>query len=169
MEEKELLINTTPPACIFKENQLNRFSKIFSNMTLACVALIGIALLASLITPLLLVVALFAIFLVALVMIIFTIGLIFLAADSPIYKVFEFMGNVAKAGDILGEISAICINSTKWISLAGIIVSVASIVFVSLSKSRGKVRSIALTSIALIVFLLIFILHLITGGMMWQS
>lgn len=104
-------------------------------------------------------------FIVIICLSVFTIGLIYFADNNPIPKLFEFIQTIGDSSEKFLNFTKICFNMTKWIALAGIIFSIASIVFTVLTKRSSKVPKIVLFSLLIVIFVVIFAFQLITGGL----
>lgn len=163
------VIKTEPSAAVFLEMRVCRLSKIFLNMTVAAFVLTLLALLSSVLAPVAYAVALIAVLafvlISILVTVIFTFGVILLVSDGPVQKLWEFMTGFAESGDSVMTVTAMLFNSAKWISLAGMVLSLISAIFICLSKS-SRYKAVKLIFLALLTVMLgiVFVFYLITGG-----
>ena len=156
------------------EARIYRFGRIFFNMALTCLILVVIALLSVLITPVLYLVALlvllFLIILVAIACAICTFGFIFFSPDNPVAQLEAFTGQFAtNGGDVIYDVIRFCVNAANCLSVVGILASVLGIVFVALSKGKGKAGKIVVFSITITILGGILAFQLITGGTQWQA
>jgi len=154
------------PNNMLKQLRLQRFSKIFFNMAIATSILVFIALLSSLITPLLYFFALVVLIIVVMGLIIFTAGAAFFMPGNPVGIVWGLLSGLVSSGESMSEFVKFCFNITKWISIVGIVLSVIAIVFLSITKSKQKfVVKIIVLSILILVLGVVFAFQMLTGGM----
>lgn len=171
MEEKEVqfVTNTAPSAKILTKAKYHRFGNIFYNMSIACLSLILVALLSTLVMPLLWMFAFLVLFLAAIAIVVFTLGLVLTNPNNPATKIFELIGSLSEASGNMESILEFCLSMTKWFSIVGIIASIVSIVFISLKKGKSWVGKIIFLAIIIAILAIVIILHLITGGQLWQN
>ena len=167
--EEEIVINPSPPNEILNKLKYRRFANIFFNLSMTTIGLSFFAFLSTLITPLLFVGAIAILFFVVIIMIVFTLGAVFAIESKPVAKVWGVLSSLINSGDAVGNITVFCFNVTKWISVAGIATSIISLIFMSLSKCKGKVAKIVLLCVSLVISGVILALHLLTGGIPWQN
>ena len=98
---------------------------------------------------------------------IFSLGFVLTIPDNILGKLWALLGNLLNSGDSMGVFIAYCFDISKWLSLVGAIVSAISIVFIALTKRRNKTTKIVILSILMALFLVYFILQIITGGVQW--
>ena len=91
--------------------RVHRFGSIFFNIAVACLVLVGIAILATIITPVLYVGLLFAVFAVWLIMVVFTIGLVYVIPNNPATKIWSFLGELVKFNQGEKFFNFICVIS----------------------------------------------------------
>ena len=164
MESKEI-ISPMAPAHILRQAHVDRFTNIFSNMAVTMSCLILVALLSSILGPVLYLFAVVVLFLVMGCMVVFTMGTVFVIPGNPIAKVWGVLQKVIKGGDSITNIAQICLNATKWLALAAIIASVIGIAILTLSKKPSKVGRIVLLSILIVLNAAVFAFQIVTGGM----
>ena len=167
MEEKVIKTNDTPPAKMIVENRINRFGKIFFNFAITVAFLTLFAFLSTLLTPILYIFVLAVLFCVICGIFIFSLGFVLTIPDNILGKLWALLGNLLNSGDSMGVFIAYCFDISKWLSLVGAIVSAISIVFIALTKRRNKTTKIVILSILMALFLVYFILQIITGGVQW--
>lgn len=169
---EETIVETTnvaPPTKLIVENRLNRFGKIFFNMAITAASLTLFALLATIITPVIYLVALAVLFGIICVIFICSLGLVLAIPDNILTKLWSLLGFVMDSGGSMGSISAFCFNISQWFALAGMILSALGIVFISLTKRKNKTTKIIALSILTTLLLGVFLFFVITGGMQWQG
>ena len=159
-------IENLPPKGMLNQLRLQRFSKIFFNMAIATSVLVFIALLSSVVTPLLYICALVVLIIVGVGLILFTAGGAFFIPGNPVGIIFGLLSGLASNSDLMGEFVKFSFNITKWISVVGVVLSVIAIVFLSINKSKQKfVTKIVALSILILVLIAIFAFQMLTGGM----
>lgn len=165
MEEKEILTaNSLPPANILNEQRLNRFGNIFTKMAITSAILMLLALLSTMITPILFVCVILVLFTAVILMVVCTFGAVFAIESKPVEKVWSLLKNVLNSGDSMERILVFCMELSKWIAIAGAVASAIAIVFVAVSKATRKTSKIIWLSIGIVLFVLYFIINIITGG-----
>ena len=165
MEES---LNIELPAKYIAHLRLNRFNNIFFNMSIGLMSIMLIALFSSLIGPVIYFFFVVFLLMVMACMIIFTFGAIFAVPENPVSKIWSFFQVIINANDSVMKITQFCFNSTKWLSLAGVISSVIGIVLISVSKCGGKVGKIIALSFFILIFVAVFVFQVLTGGVQWQ-
>lgn len=168
MDEKSGMKAYLPPSKQEKEARLYRFSRIFFSMAITCLVLVVLALLSSVLAPVLYFLGLMILGLVfvilAIVFAIFTFGLIFAIPDNPVSVLANFIGDFAESGGNLYNVLLACWYAGLCISVAGILASVLGIVFVALSKGKAKAFKLVFLSILIAVFGGILAFQLFAGG-----
>ncbi len=168
VENKDLTgtIDNAPPAGMLNQLRLQRFAKIFFNLAIAVSVLIAIALLSTVVTPLLFIFALIILIIAVIGLILFTAGAAFFMPGNPVGLLWGLLSGLVGSSDSMGEFVKFCFNITKWISVVGVVLSAIAILFLSVSKSKQNfVVKIVVLSILIVVMIAIFVFHMLTGGM----
>lgn len=168
MDEQSGMKSYLPPSKQEKEARLYRFSRIFFSMAITCLVLVVLALLSSVLAPLLyffvLMILGVVLIILAIFFAVFTFGLIFAIPDNPIAVLAGFISDLAESGDHLYTALVVCWYVGLGISVAGILISILGIVFVALSKGKAKVFKIVFLSVLIAVFGGILAFQLFVGG-----
>ena len=164
------VIKSVPPSAVVAEMRVFRLSKILFNMTVAIAVINILALLSSIIAPItyafVLIAVLLFVLLAILLMTVFTFGIVFAIPDGPVQKLWGFLTRFTDSGESVMNVTMILFNSSKWLSLIGIILSVLSALFICLSKSSTfKAAKVTLLVFLTVIFGAVFAFQLITGGM----
>lgn len=168
MENKEITtpIENVPPKGMLVQSRLQRFDKVFFNLSIAASVLVLVALLSSFVTPMLFLFALVVLFGVLLALIVFTAGTAFFMPGNSVGIIWSLISKLVGSGEAMTEFVAFCFNITKWISIVGVVLSAIAIVFMSINKNKqhfvGKIITLSIL-IALLIF--VFVFQVVTGGM----
>ena len=156
------------PSRLMSNMRLDRVGRICFNMGVACGVLILVALLATIVMPLLQMLLIVGTFTVVVAMVIFTLGMVFVMPNSPIGKVWDFLGNLTNSSFAMDAVG-VMITAIPYICFAGIISSIFSIIMLSISKQKGWVGKLVTICIFAVIMLVIIILHFVSGGALWQN
>ena len=164
MEIQEAKKSDFLPTKIINNERRNRFAKIFFNMGIACAILILCALLSLIIAPVFYTFAIVVIFGAIVVIVVFSIGTVFVFGENIVMKLWDLLTLIINSGDKMEIIANYSFIISKWLSVAGIVISAIGIVFLAINKNKGKVTKIITLSIMLVIFIVVLIFNLITGG-----
>lgn len=168
VENKEVIepLDNAPPTGMLTQSRLQRFGKIFFNMSIAACVLIAIALLSTVATQLLFIGGLLVLGTALIGIVIFTAGAAFFMPGNPVGFIWGLLAALVNSSDSMGEFVKFCFNITKWISLVGIVLAAIAITFISINKSKQNFATkIVVLSIFIIAFAVVFAFQMITGGM----
>ena len=140
---------------------LNRFSKVFFIIAIIVAVLTLLALAMSVLTPLLTVVIMVVIILAIILIVVCTLGTIFATDKNPIPKLWSAFKSVSNSTNLVKKISQICLICAKWLSLAGVILAIISLVLVSASKCKYKVLKIIVLALLAIILGVFFIYQIV--------
>jgi hypothetical protein len=101
---------------------------------------------------------LFAMFL----MIVFTLGTVFVMESKPLAKIWSVFTKLIDSSDSMTNITQFCLSVSQWVSLAGMVMATAALVFASIGKSKSKVLKIVLNAIFLALFTFVFIFQMVS-------
>ena len=161
MENQEIEIKQSiPPKNILKQSRYFRTSNIFFNLSVTSIILVFVALLSTVLTPLLYFFAVVALFLAIIMLVIFTLGIVFAVPGGLVQKMWSLLTSMVSNSDTIMNITKFCFNSTKWLSIVGVVASVLSIVFIALSKVKNKVWKIILLGILIVIFCVVFVFQM---------
>lgn len=171
MEEENIQVvtNSAPPAILAKQAKYNRFGRIFYNLALTSLTLDLIALLSMVLGPIMLLFAIVVLFLAVAAMVVFTFGTVLLNPGNPASRLWSLLGSIMDSADGINTFVGFCVEMTKWISILGLVASICSIVFISLNNSKGKTGKLVFLIINIVVLAIVLILHLASGGQLWQN
>lgn len=164
MEIQKELKNNFLPTKIINQERKNRFAKIFFNMSITCAILILCALLSLIIAPVFYMFAIVLLFGAIVVIVVFSIGTVFVVGENIVTKLWEILTLIINSGDKMGIIASYSFIISKWLSVAGIVISAIGIVFWAINKKDGRVAKIITLSIMLAIFIVVLIFNLVTGG-----
>ena len=157
--------NISVPKHVLCDLRRQRLGRIILNMTVFCAVLDLLALLSTVITPILYLLLVVINLLAIISLVFFTLGMVFLIHDGPVQKLWDYLKMLTDSSDGIMDTVRLTFNSTKWISLVGIVLAVASILFIITGKGRYKALKIAALVVLILVFGVILLFQLITGGM----
>lgn len=163
-QEVKTLENNLPSANFAGREKRNRFGKIFYNMSIGCLSGVLFAFLSTLISPLLYIGALAILFCIVIVMVVFSLGAVFAMESKPVATVWGWLSNVANSGDVMQKVMAVCFEISKWLAIAGVVISAVAIVFVAIGRGKGKVGKLVFLSISVVALLVVFIIQMLSGG-----
>lgn len=150
------------------EIRKNRFSKIFSNIAYTSAILALIALLATLVVPLLNFLAIVILFIIIACIVIFSFGAVFAIENNPVPRLWEILSNLTNQ-ETTFKIVDICVKSTLYISIIGICFAVAALLMTIFTKKNKKAGSIVGLSIIIGILVIYLIIYFVLGGSIWQS
>ncbi len=150
---------------MLRQTRIDRLMNIFFRMAITMFCLIWAALFSSLLGPVLYFTIIVILLLVMGCMLVFTLGTIFAMPGNPLGKVWGFFQKLTNGSDSVLGLTQICFNATKWLALAGIILSVLTIVMLAMNRHPSKVGKIVWLSIFIVVSAIVFAFQIITGGM----
>ena len=145
--------------------RMDRFSRIFFNISLTCMILAFVALSSTFVLPFALMFIATITFIIILGMILLTFGTIFLAENNPIGGMWEFLTKIFESSFATDAIEY-CMKVLPYITIIGLAISALSILFIALSRKKGWIGRLVAVSIFALVLIIILILYFFVGGKM---
>ena len=169
--EKETVQQQVPmeiPSRFLAKTRLDRLGRIFFNLGITCGSFIFVALLSSVLLPLLQIFLITVTFIVMAAMVVFSMGTVLFISDSPIYKVWEFFVQTTQSKFSLETVEKL-FQAVPYVCMVGLAISALSIVFLSISRQKGWVGKVVAISIFIAVMVFTLIFSFVQGGSLWQN
>ena len=165
-ENKEVLtINHNFSPKFNRSLRMDRFARIFFNLTVAAVVIASLAAIATIFIPLaqLFLIVLVLIFLLGII--VFTFGAAFAMPGNPVGQVWEFLGKITKF-DSMSTLITHIINAIPYVCIVGLVTSVVALFLAIFNKYKREVGRIVALSIFIVLLIVGIIIFFALGGCM---
>lgn len=157
----------TIPGKVVTQHNLQRTGNVFFHIAIACVIVSALAILSSLLVPvvygLVVILALFA----CLLLVVFTFGLAFVQQDTnPAHDLLSSIwGFITNSGESMTLLPAAILSIVPYVSIVGIAVSCLSILMLCLGRAQGKTGKIVGVCIISVVCVAILLVYYLVGAL----
>ena len=174
MEEKSLeqeieQENTLITKDYLTEMSRQRLAKILYHLTITAgimaPSVLLLILLGSTMGGMFYMVVFFVAILVSMVLIVCTLGLIFFEESNFLGKMWEFIGSFSNVSEKMFDMIGICFEIANYVSFVGIGIGALTIVVLSFTKKKGKVKNIVWSSILTGLMVLYIIIFFVGGAL----
>lgn len=174
MEEKSLeqeieQENTLITKDYLTEMSRQRLAKILYHLTVTAGIMVPSLLLLIILGPtmggMLYMVVFFVAIIVSMVLIFCTLGLIFFEESNFLGKMWEFIGSFSNVSEKMLDMIGICFEIAKYVAFVGIGIGALTIVALSFTKKKGKVKNIVWSSILTGLMVLYIIIYFVGGAL----
>lgn len=169
MEENNTQVQLSLPNNLISQMRSDRFARIFTNMSITCGVLLILALLSTVVVPLLQIITVLILLVIMLCMVVLTFGTIFLAPNNPVGVVWGIFEKVSKSSESMLDVVKYCLSAIPYLSIIGLVLAAVAITMLSINKQRGWVGRVVAISIFAVIMIVGLILYFGFGGTLWQN